>query len=92
MKTQTYKFLFVVGSLLLVASLALAACGGAAQTPAVQPTAPPQPTTPPEPALEGDAVRGGLLYDKWWTVDLEVGGHATGAGEEELEASSPEGD
>ena len=94
MKTQTYKFLLVVGSLLLAASLALAACGGAAQTPAVQPTAPPQPTTQPETALEGDAVRGGLLYDKWWTVDLEVGGHATEAGEEEHEheASSPEGD
>ncbi len=73
MKVHTYPLLFIAGALLLAASLALAACGGPARTTQTQPTAPPPtepppPTTPPEPALQGDAVRGGLLYDKWWGV------------------------
>ena len=57
--------LAVVGLLILI----MVACTPAA-TPTTAPTTPPtaEPTAPPEPQLEGDPVRGGLLYDKWWDV------------------------
>lgn len=74
-KITVYLLLFV---------LLLAACGGETAVPAnnaqlAQP-AQPEPTDEPEPAdtavpgpipepeLNGDPVRGGLLYDKWWVV------------------------
>lgn len=54
--------------------LILAACGQAAATvtPAAAPaTKPPVATQPPPtaaPQLVGDSIRGGKLYDKWWSV------------------------
>jgi thiosulfate dehydrogenase len=61
--------LLVFGTLLLI----LAGCASP-EAPAAPPTeAPPEaPTEAPAatqaPALAGNAVRGGLLYDKWWSV------------------------
>jgi len=93
MKKRYWLKALMAGGLLLVFGLAIVGCGG--QTPAASPTATPQaePTTPPEPQLTGSPVRGGLLYDQFWVVDLEVGGHAgESEGEHMHDASGPEGD
>jgi len=71
MGNQTLKVLAAIGALLVVVSLVIAGCRGAQPQPTPEskpPTAVPEPTSPPEPELEGDPVRGGLLYDKWWAV------------------------
>jgi thiosulfate dehydrogenase len=72
----------ITGSLVLII-LVLAACTGqttetstaeppTADVSTAEPTTEvlPSPTVaePTEVVIEGDAVRGGLLYDKWWTV------------------------
>ncbi len=75
---QKYPFILIV----LFAMLLLAACGGGeeAATPvSEEPTAPAieeptaalvveDPTAEPVAELFGDPLRGGQLYDKWWTV------------------------
>ncbi|MDH5508494.1 MAG: hypothetical protein OEZ02_14830, partial [Anaerolineae bacterium] len=56
-----------------VSLLSLAACGPTETTEAPvvdQPVDTPKDTDVPAPAvpeLFGDSIRGGLLYDKWWT-------------------------
>ena len=69
----------IVIVLIVALVLVLAACGGddeAEQAPAeevAQATKPPPPTEPPAPTeapvveLFGDPLRGGVLYDKWWS-------------------------
>jgi mono/diheme cytochrome c family protein len=70
------KKMLVLTSVLLITMAILAACGGqttdAPEAPAVaeEPAAPEEPAAvdePAAPALNGDSLRGGLLYDKWWT-------------------------
>ncbi len=75
---NTYTKLTRIVGLVMSAAIILSACAPAA-TPTVAPTAAP-PTSPPAtpvpptiaptaaPQLKGDAIRGGRLYDKWWTV------------------------
>lgn len=63
----------VMGALLTLVSVMAASCTTPtpAATTAPQPTALPQPTAVPAspvPELTGDPVRGGLLYDRWWSV------------------------
>ncbi|MFQ5616141.1 MAG: hypothetical protein ACE5GO_06745, partial [Anaerolineales bacterium] len=58
---------------LVLAGLVVVSCTTAAE-PTEAPTTAPQPTSPPadehdDEHLEGDPVRGGLLYDKWWAVE-----------------------
>ena len=73
---------------LLLALFGLVVSGCTSAEPAAAPTeAPPPPTEAPEeaeeppppeePDLEGNPVRGGLLYDKWWVAiaDGEEGEH-----------------
>ena len=68
------KILVLTGVLLIVTTI-LAACGGQATEAPEAPVAPeapaaPEPAAVEEPAapvLSGDSLRGGLLYDKWWT-------------------------
>lgn len=76
------KTLFLIIILSALLAFALSACGGdepaPTEAPAAEQPAPAEadPTEPPaeepveEPAVElfGDALRGGLLYDKWWKV------------------------
>ena len=64
--------------LMLVLALAIVACGTTSEETTQPPEAAPTeaseaaPTEaaaePEEPMLEGNPVRGGLLYDKWWVV------------------------
>ena len=91
MKTHSFVSLIIAGVLLFVIGIAVASCSGSPAGPDTQtaePTQPPQPTTPAEPALEGDPVRGGLLYDMWWVVIAE----RENAEALEGAASEPEGD
>jgi thiosulfate dehydrogenase len=78
-------------SLMLI--LLVAGCGPSAATTTAPPTSPPPTAAPPTPApptattaptdvpapeLEGDLVRGGLMYDNWWKaaeVDAPTGDH-----------------
>ncbi len=75
---NTYTKLTRIVGLVMSAAIILSACAPAA-TPTVAPTAAPPtsvPATPVPPTiaptaapqLKGDAIRGGRLYDKWWTV------------------------
>ena len=69
-----FVFRFLVSGLLLMLAVLLAGCGSDATATPVPPTAAPTaaPTDTAEPtdapALEGDLIRGGLMYDKWWVV------------------------
>jgi thiosulfate dehydrogenase len=47
---------------------------------------------PEEPALEGDSVRGGLLYDKWWVVAEEAEEEDDEHDDHEGDSGAPEGD
>jgi thiosulfate dehydrogenase len=76
MKVKTYKWLFL-GTFLVIFSILIAGCAAPASEPVEEPPAEEEELSG---ALEGDAVRGGLLYDKWWTVEPEGG------------AGAPEGD
>ena len=90
MNNRTAMSIVFTGALLLLMGIAFTGCRPAPAAPVEQPepTSPTEPTTPPEPALEGDPVRGGLLYDKWWVVTAE--GEETE--EHEGKAGEPEGD
>ena len=108
MKNQFFKPTLMIGALLVIAGLLLASCGGAqpdAETQAPgqvsEPTSPPaetespqEPAAPPEPELAGDAVRGGLLYDKWWVViaEEEEEEHVHADEHAEEAGHAPEGD
>ncbi len=67
------KKMLILTGVLLVAAVILTACGGQAATEApAKPAAPAAEESaaveePAAPALFGDVLRGGLLYDKWWT-------------------------
>jgi len=61
------RFIFTL-TMLAMMSVFLAACGEKmTPTPAPTPEPTPEPTEPIV-TLTGDAIRGGLLYDKWWKV------------------------
>jgi mono/diheme cytochrome c family protein/ribosomal protein L37AE/L43A len=91
---------------LVVVSVVLVGCGGRAteapaaptSAPAAEPTPTSAPTdTPAAPAeaeLTGDPVRGGLLYDQWWSVLAEEAEAEEEHHEEEHEheAAGPETD
>jgi thiosulfate dehydrogenase len=79
MKTNITTRTFVLSLFLVLFALALIGCSSA--EPTEEPTEATPPATeapeeeeaeeapaPEEPALEGDSVRGGLMYDKWWVV------------------------
>jgi thiosulfate dehydrogenase len=70
--------IFFITLVFALAVLIASGCASSAATDepaeAPQPTSLPEATSPPEPGLEGDAVRGGLLYDKWWVVTAESEG------------------
>jgi thiosulfate dehydrogenase len=65
----------LIGALIVIFSLAITGCA----SPTTEPTEEPAAVEPSEEdehtedehaeALEGDVVRGGLLYDKWWAVE-----------------------
>ena len=83
MNKLSVKNLVSIGVLLLLAGFVIAGCSTSASTakPAEATSKPVEPatavpaTTAPEattaPKVEGDPIRGGLLYDEWWAV-LEV--------------------
>jgi thiosulfate dehydrogenase len=81
MENKYYRIFFITLVFALAGLLASGCAPAATEEPteAPQPTSPPEATSPAEPSLEGDAVRGGLLYDKWWVVS-------------EAAESAPEGD
>ncbi len=73
--------MLMLAGVLLIAVVVLAACGGQTATeapkPAVEPTNAPEVVEPTKetaaPELNGDPLRGGLLYDNWITVlDVET--------------------
>ena len=73
MKKHLTMTRFVLVLALVLVSLLIVSCGSSAPATtapeeAAAPTTPPEPTSPPEPELEGDVVRGGLLYDEWWAA------------------------
>jgi mono/diheme cytochrome c family protein len=69
------KKTLVLTGILLVAAVILTACGGQTTEAPAEPAPPEAPVAeepavveePAAPALNGDSLRGGLLYDKWWT-------------------------
>ena len=80
MKQHTAFALIITGLMILLVSGVLAGCSSTPAAPVEQPvetTEPSEPTSPPapettaapaataEPELQGDPVRGGLLYDQW---------------------------
>ncbi|MFQ5436006.1 MAG: hypothetical protein ACE5FD_14120, partial [Anaerolineae bacterium] len=76
-KHNLFRFI-IIGVLLVIVSLIVVSCSSSTETSATPTKAPaaateapavaPEPTSPPEPELEGSAIRGGQLYDKWWAV------------------------
>lgn len=81
------SLVFVLVGLLAAGCASQATTDAPAEAPG--PTSPPEVSSPPESSLEGDRVRGGLLYDKWWAVgeedDHEHDDH-------EASGAAPEGD
>src|SRR5512139_3667454 len=87
MKQHTAFALIVTGLIILLMSGVLVGCSSTPAAPVEQPvetTEPSEPTSPPapaataEPELQGDPVRGGLLYDQWMEalgVDAPAGDH-----------------
>ena len=64
--------LIVAGALVLLAACATAGTSTTEAVPTPQPEAT-EATEAPEPQLEGDPVRGGQLYDQWWSVGTDEG-------------------
>jgi hypothetical protein len=70
------KIWVLIGVLMVIFSIVITGCAAPTAEPteepaAVEPTAEEQEDmeeAEPDVSLEGDQVRGGLLYDKWWTV------------------------
>jgi thiosulfate dehydrogenase len=95
MKKINSRLFFIILVFVMAAVLA-AGCSSSAATdaPADAPesTSPPEADSPPEPGLEGDRVRGGLLYDKWWVAAAESEGDEHEHDEDGHSAEPPEGD
>jgi thiosulfate dehydrogenase len=94
--TKKYSRIFFISLVFILAGLLAAGCASAATTEAPEeapePTSPPEEAPPPEPGLEGDVVRGGLLYDKWWVTAAESEGDEHDHDEDGHEGEPPEGD
>jgi len=100
MKKRVMIRIFVISLFLALVSLALIGCSTAEPTAA--PTEAPPPTEAPAEAdepqaaedigLEGDPVRGGLLYDEWWVVAGEAEGDEHDHEDHESVSNAPEGD
>ena len=80
MKNSSATRMIVTGALMILVSLIVVGCTAPSATPtatpAAAPTSPPAPTLPPAPELSGDPVRGGLIYDMWWSVPAAEEGEA----------------
>ena len=98
MKKYVKNRILLISLILVLFTLAMAGCTSAEPTEAPTEAAPPpteaveeaeEPTAPEEPALEGDTVRGGLLYDTWWVVIAagEEEEHEHEEGEEHVDTS-----
>jgi mono/diheme cytochrome c family protein/ribosomal protein L37AE/L43A len=77
MKKYVRNRILKISLILVLFTLAMAGCSTAEPTDAPEEAPPPpteapeeaeEPAAPEEPILEGDPVRGGLLYDTWWVV------------------------
>lgn len=93
--------LFLISLILALFALAMAGCTSAESTEAPTEAPPPATEAPEEgeepaaseaPELQGDPVRGGLLYDTWWVVIAEAEEEEHEEGAHEGAEGAPEGD
>ena len=91
----------LIGLILALFAVGLASCTSAEPTEAPTQAPPPateapeeaqEPAAPEEPALEGDPLRGGLMYDKWWVVVAEAEEDEHDHDDHEDASGAPEGD
>ena len=101
MKKRRTIRIIVISLFLVLFALALIGCSSA--EPTEEPAEEPPPATdapeegeeapaPEETALEGDPVRGGLMYDKWWVVVEEAEEDEHEHDDHEGASGAPEGD
>ena len=103
MNKNVLRRMIMIGLLLALFALAVVSCSSDEPTAVPTEASPPpteapevveEPVAPEEPELEGDSVRGGLLYDKWWAVlaAAEEADHDHEEDDHDAPGAAPEGD